>query len=192
MQSAVSRFAYAVVTWLVTYLGWPLAEFGWNYMRAPLRIAEGQVTQLQDEKNQLATSVAALNRRGFELESRLAQRHANQAMADWLTERHGYGVHELLAKKPNNNAEFQEWLAKENTYTADVVSGIQARGGTPQDVHHVHTLGLIPMYNLHTNPVVSHQLSMLVERLNRIADVSTKYASAGLQPTLSTGVGESV
>ena len=55
-----------------------------NYMRAPLRIAEGQVTQLHDEKNQLATSVASLNRRVFELESRLAQRHANQAMADWL------------------------------------------------------------------------------------------------------------
>jgi hypothetical protein len=53
-------------------------------MRAPLRIAEGQVTQLQDENNQLATSVASLNRRVFELESRLAQRHANQAVADWL------------------------------------------------------------------------------------------------------------
>src|ERR671934_2891847 len=81
-RSAVTRFAYAVVTWLVTYLGWPLAEFGWNYMRAPLRIDEGQVTQLQDEKNQLATSVAALNRRVFELESRLA---SGTRIRRWLT-----------------------------------------------------------------------------------------------------------
>jgi hypothetical protein len=187
--SASSKMGYAVVAWLVIYVASPLAEFGWHYLWAPLRLAEVEVKELQDEKNQLAVTVSEQSRKLFELEAKVAKQQKNQAMADWLTERHAYGIHELLNKKPETTPEVEEWLAKENNFTAGVVDGIKFRGGTPQDVHHVHTLGLIPMYNLHPNPFVSHQLSMLVERLNRIADISTKYAETAAEPALSTGVG---
>jgi hypothetical protein len=99
----------------------------------------------------------------------------NQALSDLLSDKHEYGVHELLNKPPTNATEFETWLKAENVWLKSVLSIMREHSCTTQQIRHVHTLGVIQMIPFHQDPQVSHQLSMLVTRLTRIADIARQY-----------------
>ena len=99
----------------------------------------------------------------------------NQALSDLLSDKHEYGVHELLNKQPTTQTEFEAWLKAEDEWLKSVLSIMRDHGCTKQQIRHVHTLGIIHMIPLHSEPLVSHQLSMLATRLTRIADIAREY-----------------
>jgi hypothetical protein len=104
----------------------------------------------------------------------LAKRH-NQKLSDLLSDKHEYAVHELLNKVPATDTDFDAWLDKENEWTKGTLDIMRQHGCTTQEIRHVHTLGLIQMIPLSPNPAISHQLSMLVTRMGRIADIAGRY-----------------
>ena len=105
----------------------------------------------------------------------LERNRRHQALSDLLSDKHEYGVHELLNKHPQTTEEFQAWLKAEDEWLKSVLSIMREHGCTKQQIRHVHTLGIIQMIPLHKEPLVSHQLSMLATRLTRIADIARQY-----------------
>lgn len=105
----------------------------------------------------------------------LERNRRNQALSDLLSDKHEYGVHELLNKQPQTQTEFEAWLKAEDEWLKSVLSIMREHGCTKQQIRHVHTLGIIQMIPLHKEPLVSHQLSMLATRLTRIADIARQY-----------------
>jgi hypothetical protein len=105
----------------------------------------------------------------------LAKTRRNQQLSDLLSDKHEYGIHELLNKQPQTPAEFEAWLKAEDEWLKSVLAIMREHGCTKQQIRHVHTLGIIQMIPLHPEPKVSHQLSMLATRLTRIADISREY-----------------
>ncbi len=118
-------------------------------------------------------AVAARDKALLELE----KKRANQVLSDWLSEQWDFGIHELLNKPPekDNHGAFLQWEHRVHEWKERVLSGLTERGATIQDWRRVNTLGLFPTYAMHPNPGVAHSLSMLVERLNRVAVVAEKY-----------------
>lgn len=105
----------------------------------------------------------------------LEKNRRNQALSDLLSDKHEYGVHELLNKQPQTTEEFEAWLKAEDEWLKSVLAIMREHGCTTQQIRHVHTLGIIQMIPLHKEPLVSHQLSMLATRLTRIADIARQY-----------------
>lgn len=99
----------------------------------------------------------------------------NQKLSDLLSDKHEYGVHELLNKQPKTDAELEAWLKAEDQWLKSVLAIMRDYGCTKQQIRHVHTLGIIQMIPLHLEPRVSHQLSMLATRLTRISDIARAY-----------------
>jgi len=105
----------------------------------------------------------------------LEKNRRNQALSDLLSDKHEYGVHELLNKQPQTSAELETWLKAEAEWLKSVLSIMREHRCTKQQIRYVHTLGIIQMIPLHKEPLVSHQLSMLATRLTRIADIARQY-----------------
>jgi hypothetical protein len=105
----------------------------------------------------------------------LEKNRRNQGLSDLLSDKHEYGVHELLNEQPKTPAEFEAWLKAEDEWLKSVLAIMREHGCTKQQIRHVHTLGIIQMIPLHPEPKVSHQLSMLATRLTRIADIAREY-----------------
>ena len=105
----------------------------------------------------------------------LERNRRNQALSDLLSDKHEYGIHELLNKQPQTPAELEAWLKAEDEWLRSVLAIMREHGCTKQQIRHVHTLGIIQMIPLHPELRVSHQLSMLVTRLTRIADIAREY-----------------
>lgn len=117
----------------------------------------------------------AVNRDG--LSAQLNKVRTDQELSDLLSDKHDHAVHELLNKPPTTQDEFDAWLKAEAEFTKSVLDIMRQRGCTKQEWRHVHTLGVIPMLPLNPNPAIAHQLSMLVVRMGRIADIAGKYGS---------------
>jgi hypothetical protein len=115
----------------------------------------------------------ALKRDGLEADA--ATVRSNQDLSDFLSDMHEHGVHELLNKPPANFLEVPDWSTKEAAFTAKVLKRMKDSGCTKQECRHVHTIGLVQVMPLSPNPGIAHQLSMLVIRLGRIADIAGKY-----------------
>jgi len=107
--------------------------------------------------------------------SDLDRKRQNQVLSDLLSDKHEYGVHELLNKQPQTQEQFEGWLKLEDEWLKSVLSIMRKHGCTKQQIRHVHILGIIPMIPLHKKPLISHRLSMLVTRLSRIADIARQY-----------------
>ena len=106
----------------------------------------------------------------------LDTRKANQELSDKMSDHHGYAVHELLNKPPQSEADLDYWMTREKTWRDSVVNEMRKHGCSKQEEHHVRTLGLVTTFaQSPAGPAVSHQLSMLVTRMGRIADVAGKY-----------------
>ena len=105
----------------------------------------------------------------------LERNRQNQVLSDLLSDKHEHGVHELLNKQPQNQAEFEVWLKLEDEWLKSILSIMREHGCTKQQIRHVQTLGIIQMIPLHKEPLISHQLSMLATRLTRIADIARQY-----------------
>ncbi len=106
----------------------------------------------------------------------LDTRKANQELSDKMSDHHGYAVHELLNKPPQSEADLDYWMTREKTWRDSVVNEMRKHGYSKQEERHVRTLGLVTTFaQSPAGPAVSHQLSMLVTRMDRIADVAGKY-----------------
>jgi len=123
-QGAIYRLAAALITWVVTYLLFPLIARGYYWWRAPLHLAEARIEELQK-------TVAELNGDLFNLTAQITRKQSNQDTANWLTQRHAYGVHELLNKRPAS-ADADEWLYRIDQFTESVVEGLHERDASPQ------------------------------------------------------------
>ena len=105
----------------------------------------------------------------------LDRKRRDQVLSDLLSDKHEYGVHELLNTPPQTQEAFEDWLKAEREWLKTVLAIMREHGCTTQQIRHVHTLGLIQMIPLHPEPLVSHQMSMLATRLGRIADIARQY-----------------
>jgi hypothetical protein len=105
----------------------------------------------------------------------LEKKRRDQVLSDLLSDKHEYGVHELLNRQPQTPETFEAWLKAESEWLKSVLAIMREHGCTTQQIRHVHTLGLIQMFPLHQEPLVAQQLSMLATRLTRIADIARQY-----------------
>jgi hypothetical protein len=108
----------------------------------------------------------------------LDQSRKNQALSDQLSDQWDFGIHELLNKPPieDNDQSFTQWNGSVHRWTQAALQIMKDGGCTKQDVRRVNTLGVFPtLVGFHKNPGVTHAMSMLVERLNRVGEVAKKY-----------------
>lgn len=173
-----------LVTWFFATMFFVLWETG-VYLRrrfvlAPFEEHQEQGQAIADLETKVASRdcvVTGLENEIAGLKTALVRKQKDQALADYLTERHAYGIRELLNKPPANFLEAAEWRVKTRDFTDGVLSKMREFGCTAQDVHGVEYIGVFAQLPLHSDFQISKDLSMLVERLNRIGAVSTKYAS---------------
>lgn len=116
------------------------------------------------------------------LEQQLDARKRNQAFADLLTERYTYGLNsvmnwERLTKGQSfTEADFNEWLERERTWTASVRNLLELHGCSQQEIAHFWAIHDVPVRQFHHFFHVSQQLSMFSERLNRLKSIINEYA----------------
>jgi hypothetical protein len=109
------------------------------------------------------------------LKAELFRKRRNQDLSDKMSDHHEYAVHELLAKAPNTPLELEAWITKEKKWRESCLNDMRRFNCSTQEKRHVQTLGLVPMVMQHEVRAIEHQLSMLVTRMARIADIASKY-----------------
>lgn len=70
------------------------------------------------------------------LKAQLEKVRSNQELSDLLSDKHEYGVHEMLNKPPTSQAEFDAWLKNEAEFTQSVLQIMDPRSyawGHPDD-----------------------------------------------------------
>lgn len=105
----------------------------------------------------------------------LEEKQHNQQLSDKMSDHHEWGVHELLNKPPTTPEEIEAWRKKEKGWVESTLREMRSHNCSKQEKRHVQTLGLFPQYQLHPDPQVSLLLSMTAIRLQRIADIASKY-----------------
>lgn len=106
----------------------------------------------------------------------LEGRKRSQEFSDRMSDHHEHGIHELLNKPPGPRAQdFEEWRLREKDWNESILKDMRAHHCSTQEIRHVQTLGLFPMFNLHPDPKISLLLTMVVTRCQRIADIAAKY-----------------
>jgi hypothetical protein len=109
----------------------------------------------------------------------------HQALADALTQLHHYGTHELLNRVAlNGSAPSKEWQEKTLAWYQRVIAVMQEHGCSTQDLNHVLTINQVDLARYR----YLSEISMLIIRLERIADVSKDHAQRGVDRILASGV----
>lgn len=110
-----------------------------------------------------------------------------KALRDYITERHEYGVHELMNKCPvDGSGEFIDWVHAHSRWVAEIVTTMRERGCDKQTITTVDPLGA-PRHihqNGYRSPfpvdgrwfVRDHEIDMLAERLGRLKEVEKQLA----------------
>jgi hypothetical protein len=154
----------AHLTWLL-----PLVAAGpvflYRVLRAPL-----DIFRELDERRQTA-------------EDRLREKRDSQAIADFLTEQHDYGVHQLLHQPPGNEAELETWQQRMGNWNKGIFLRRREYGCTPQDLSHVMTIAVNDL-PLVTGAPIEVALKMHKVRLDRISAISAKYAGLSAEAIL--------
>lgn len=132
----------------------------------------------QEEKTAVyRQNIASLGSEVAELRSVLDRSKKNQALADALTLKHKEGVTDILNRPPLHDGDIQRWRDAADKWLNEVKTIMTAHHCTVQDMNHVETIGVFAILPaLHPLPDARKDLSMFVERLNRVANISTKYA----------------
>jgi hypothetical protein len=184
---------------LGTTLRWllPVAAFFafavWHTFLAPLELIREVEQQLSDAIARAATAEAQLR------ETRDCQR-----IADFLTEQHHYGVHQLLHQPPATLEALPQWSGWVNNWNVAVFAKMRELKCSPQELNHVETISSTEVNAVlpdpyqepdgapkdfsdrfvqrwaRSNAEAARQLEFPIQmhaiRLSRVADISTKYA----------------
>jgi hypothetical protein len=183
-STPVKTFVVAWAFAAALFILWESAAyFRRRFYAAPFAVYQEQQQEIAVETAKLdglRKMLEASQADNLSLQEQLKTRRKHQELADFLTERHGYGIRELLNKPPRIPADregIDAWRAKEAEFTRSVLEGMRRYGCTTQDIHGVEYIGVFATLALHPVSKVAKDLSMLTERLDRIAAVSTKYAN---------------
>ena len=116
------------------------------------------------------------NRELAALRSVLPRAPHNQKLTDQLTERYHFGVHELLQRPPATLKELEAWDARVHAWTEEALEIMRGHHCTAQDLNHVETITALDL-----QPVPALQMDVAIRmfavRLQRVADISRKYAT---------------
>jgi hypothetical protein len=171
------------VTWALSAALFALWEFAGflkrRFFDAPYAVYVEQLAEIAAVEARVAdreTVIAGLRGEIARLNAAFQRRVNYQAIADYLTERHAYGIREILNRAPSNRDGVSAWRAIEAEFTAGVLTEMAALGCSVQDVHGVEYIGSFQLIYGHQVPEVASDLSMFDVRLNRIGEVSTRYA----------------
>jgi hypothetical protein len=99
-----------------------------------------------------------------------------QGIADVLTAKHEYGVHNILNAPITTDIEYKAWLNKEGLWTGDLLATMRERGCSKQEISDIEVLGLVSMGTFHADAERNHQLSMVALRLQRLKRIADHYA----------------
>lgn len=138
-------------------LGVFLVTLVWRLLVAPLEIYTAQCHEL-----------AALR-------SAHTKTRACQDLADRLTERYHFAVHHILHELPVKVEELGAWKVRVHVWTQEVLALMREHHCTLQDLNHVETITPFDL-QLHSSDPNDVALHMFRVRLQRVADISTKYA----------------
>ncbi len=74
---------------------------------------------------------------------RLNEHRDCQAIADYLTQQHAYGIHELLHKPPTTVEALPEWNRLVENWNEAIFVEMEKLGCTPQDLNNVRTISIL-------------------------------------------------
>jgi hypothetical protein len=157
----VAAGAYAVVAYIV------------GLFRGAHAIHRSQLAVIDQLSDQIAR-----------LQTELSREQKYQHMADALTAEHSYAITRfmhvdfdaLAATDHERDAAFQQWEEEVAKWGEHLFGRMEALGCTPQDIHAVKTFGGWPFIQFHRLHRWSNAKSLLRFRLDRLGEVSTKYA----------------
>lgn len=98
-----------------------------------------------------------------------------QRRADKLTEKYRYGVQRLINERPWGVDALTAWQTECRKWYSDVVTILKSTGCTPQDVNHFETVLREEWYQAEGS-AEDETVALMKIRLQRLADISTKYA----------------
>ncbi len=116
------------------------------------------------------------------LHSTLDKQRRTQHVADVLTEKHAYCVHEILngytgiGSSPAGT--FDEIVQRDKSWVDDLLQTMRELGCSKQEVYSVETLGTFPQLPLTGMKRANVPASMVKARLDRLQKVIDKYAGA--------------
>jgi len=149
--------------WLVplgAFTGW----FLYRFLRAPFEL-----------HRELAVQLGAANEDRGRLAIELSERRDCQKIADMLTDRHQYGVHQILHKLPKSNEELPTWNGWVANWLQELMMVMRDVGCSPQDINHVGTISAVDL-PIVVGTAIEVAVRMHAVRLERVLDVSKKYA----------------
>ena len=117
---------------------------------------------------------------GSAAETSVSTSSGRRAMADFITEQHAYGVHELLNKVPtldDGGYALVEWAEKGAAWVERILRTMTERGCTRQELAVLEPLGL-PRYvkGYSQGSVIEHRLDMIQERLGRLKELEKQFS----------------
>jgi hypothetical protein len=113
----------------------------------------------------------------------LRDRTDHKKLADALTHHHHFGTHELLNRVAlNGSAPSHEWEKGVLDWTDRVIQTMKEHKCSLQEMNRVVTINQVDMDRFR----YLNEISMLIIRLERIADVSTHHAKIADELTLAT------
>jgi hypothetical protein len=184
---------------LGTTLRWliPVAAFAsffvYQAFRAPLEIVR-----------EVDRNLETMRRRAEQTEAQLQETRDCQAIADFLTKEHEYGVHKILHQPPENLQELPEWNRWVENWNTALFARMRELKCTSQEINRVETISIVEvMAGLpEIEPAVGGgggylqasvqrwnrnaaegtrnlqiPIQMHAIRCDRVADVATKYAN---------------
>ena len=156
----------------------PLWHFVWGVPEDEHIALKAEMRTVETKNDVYRRNIEALSAEVTELRTVLDRSKKNQALADALTLKHKEGVTDLLNGPPKVASEIPQWRERAHLWQEEVEAIMTQHGCSVQEMNHVQTIGMFNVFpGLHPNPDAMKDLSMFAERLNRVANIATKYGS---------------
>lgn len=139
------------------------------------RILKRQYTAFDLARAKVIDENLVLKKHVESLSHQMQQRQRSQAICDALRERHTEGISTLLHRGVVTSDEYDEWMADERRFLNGVLSDMRRLGCSAGEIHSVEIIGVFPVGAFSFHAAANSAISMLVVRLDRIADVATAH-----------------
>jgi hypothetical protein len=160
------------------YLLRPLWRFVWVVPEDEHIALKTDIGTVEANNDVYRRNIDALSAEVTELRTVLDRSKKNHALADGLTLKHKEGVTDILNRPPKTVSEIPQWRERAHQWQQEVEAIMYQHGCSVQEMNHVQTIGMFSVFpGLHPDPDAMKDLSMFAERLNRVANIATKYGS---------------
>ncbi|MGH8637372.1 MAG: hypothetical protein ACREUZ_09595 [Burkholderiales bacterium] len=130
---------------------------------------------IQESTREIARALDEARAQIEKLHGQLKGRQKDQTLADLLTAWYRSGVTDILNGPPRDESGIGDWRERAAQWTNGVLTTMRERGCTLQELNHVEIIGIFNLLPLHSNRTIAKDLSMFAVRLQRVADIATKY-----------------